>query len=154
MAPDLSHHLFGDLYLENPVQHVSQHSLKLLQELRPYLKEPETRLDQARGNYDSYFDQKTMFSHFGVIYVSSVREDRIMTSFAALKATEPYLFNHPRLSEDLCHPSGSLEAQIVHDLRNPTFTTHSLSGQEAADDTNPCLRILLESGFNKENSLI
>ncbi len=43
---------------------------------------------------------------------------------------------------------------MAHHLRNPTFTTHSLSGRETADDTNPCLRILLESGFNEKNSLI
>ena len=65
--------------------------------------------------------------------------DRIMTSFADLKATEPYLLNHPRRPEDTCRPSGSFEARIAHHFRNLTFTTHGLSGRETADDTNPCL---------------
>lgn len=43
---------------------------------------------------------------------------------------------------------------MTHHLRNPTLRTHSLSGCKIANDTNPCLRILLESGLNKENSLI
>lgn len=80
--------------------------------------------------------------------------DRITASFAVLKATEPFLFDHPRRPEDLRRPSGSFEARIAHHLRNPTFTTHNLSEHETAENTNSCLGILLDSGSNEKNSLV
>ncbi len=85
---------------------------------------------------------------------SSAIANSIEASFATLEATEPYLHTHQRRPEELLRLSGSCEAPIAHDLRNPTFATDDLTKRETVDETNPSLSILLESGFQKKTSLI
>lgn len=68
--------------------------------------------------------------------------------------TEPQLFKPPQNADELCHPSGDLRAKLAAHLHNPSFTVHDLRNHETADETNPCIWILLQSGITSENSLI
>lgn len=39
-------------------------------------------------------------------------------------------------------------------MHNLSFTTHDLQSSETFDETNPCIWILAQSGYNATNSLI
>ena len=77
-----------------------------------------------------------------------------LQQFEELKASEPSLFDPPRRPEDLCHPSGDLKSKLAIHLHNPSFTVHDLLNTETADETNPCIWLLLQSGINTENTLM
>ncbi|KZF25554.1 hypothetical protein L228DRAFT_266020 [Xylona heveae TC161] len=120
--------IFGDLVLENPEKHLRVEQMQYLLALQPFI------CDLERRSLKSSFDYLSEFSQF--------------------KHRECALWDPPRSIEELVPPSGDINAPIANRLHNPSFTTLNLRGGETADGTNPCIQLLLESGFTKNNSLI
>jgi hypothetical protein len=61
--------------------------------------------------------------------------------------------NPPRPISELVHPSGSLaDAPLLLHLRYSSMTTRNQHNGEIADETNWCMKLLLESGLSTSNS--
>lgn len=54
----------------------------------------------------------------------------------------------------LIKPSGSLNSPISHRLDQPSFTTNFQENGEIADPTNGCISIVMNTAFDKGNTLI
>ena len=50
--------------------------------------------------------------------------------------------------------SGSLQSPIAHHAHQPSFTTLRPRNGETADETNPCIAIIMGNAFEKDKSLI
>jgi hypothetical protein len=51
-------------------------------------------------------------------------------------------------------PLGELDSPIAHHLHNPSFNTNYLNGIETADETNACIYLVMQNGFEKGKILI
>jgi hypothetical protein len=74
--------------------------------------------------------------------------------FATFKKMEPNLWNPPRPEDELVPPSGHLDSPIAHHLYNPSFATMTPRGGETADETNPCIWLVMANGLEKGRTLI
>ena len=54
----------------------------------------------------------------------------------------------------LVRVSGSLQSPIAHHAHQPSFTTLRPFNGETADETNPCMAIMMGNAFEKDKSLI
>ena len=55
----------------------------------------------------------------------------------------------------LVKPSGTLQARLGHYLNQPSFSTiQNAYDGETADDSNPCIRMILENGYAENKALI
>jgi len=77
----------------------------------------------------------------------------IKKQFGIFAAKESASHTPPRPISELVLPSGdpNTAALLLH-LRYPSKTTKHLHNGEIADDTNCCMKLLLESGFNSSNA--
>jgi len=57
-------------------------------------------------------------------------------------------------SDLLVRVSGSLQSPIAHHAHQPSFTTLQPRNSETADETNPCIVMIMGNAFEKSNSLI
>jgi hypothetical protein len=56
--------------------------------------------------------------------------------------------------DSLVRASGSLQSPIAHHAHQPSFTTLRPRNGETADETNPCIAIIMGNAFEKDKSLI
>ncbi|KAJ4857116.1 hypothetical protein T069G_08013 [Trichoderma breve] len=136
-----SFHLFGDLWLEDPVLYLNENDLAKLEHVMPYLHQLETefkaRLAKASRDNDGNegfrdrFDlmvkaETTAWKHYG-----TVQE----TTF-------------------LIPPSGSLNSPVACHLHCPSFTVIDPYSQETADESNVCIKQLIDIGFSPDRCVL
>ncbi|KAK0757262.1 hypothetical protein N5P37_009980 [Trichoderma harzianum] len=136
-----SFHLFGDLWLEDPVLHLNENDLAKLEHVMPYLHQLETefkaRLAKASRDNDGNesfrdrFDlmvkaETTAWKHYGTV----------------------------REATFLIPPSGSLYSPVACHLHCPSFTVIDPYSQETADESNVCIKQLIDIGFSPDRCLL
>lgn len=77
------------------------------------------------------------------------------SEFVKFQKTESVLWDPPRREDELVLPSGDLDSPIAHHMHNPSFITLTPRGGETADETNPCVWLIMAAGaFVKGKTLI
>jgi hypothetical protein len=131
------YHLFGQLWLDDPLTHLSHQARDRLYRLQPYLR----ALSEA--------------PHSSNLAGSlNLRPFNVRQEFAEFQATESALWSPPRPSNELVRPSGSQDWPLAHHLHNPSFTTLQPYNEETEDDTNPRVWLIMANNFVPGKTLI
>jgi hypothetical protein len=77
-----------------------------------------------------------------------------LDQFATFVKEETALWNLARPVNELVPPSGLLQSPIAHHLHNPSFHTLTPHDGETADESNLCIWLVMQNGFQKGQTLI
>ncbi|KAI9653515.1 MAG: hypothetical protein M1821_007023 [Bathelium mastoideum] len=127
-----AYRLFGDLWLSDPSEYLTNSEKSRLRSLEPHFSALDKRLNST----------------------DPLKVLNLQQEFAHFQLTESALWNPPRPKDELVPPSGSLHWPLAHHLHNPSFTTLNALGGGTEDETNPCVWLIMANSFMSGETMI
>jgi hypothetical protein len=145
--------LFGNFWLDEPKDCLSENSLARLRELEPHFRELEARLALDQGKFPIYHGYS--LSHANLVQSNSKQAAfNVSQEFARFQEIESLLWSPLRRKDELVPPSGDFNWPIAHHLHNPSFVTQYPHNGETADPTTPCIALIMANTFLNGKTLI
>jgi hypothetical protein len=148
---DSSYHIGGNLYLPDPETcGLMGERLARARELQPLLEQLNARdLSRESRNLISLKSSNNLVQ-LGISKTILDMDDAFST-FADSEASMWAIHGDSVPNRDLLvKVSGSLQSPIAHHAHQPSFTTLQPRNAETADETNPCIAMLMGNAFEEK----
>ncbi|KAI9376773.1 hypothetical protein BJX61DRAFT_530602 [Aspergillus egyptiacus] len=130
-----TYRLFGNLWLENPEEHLDLEDLARLKRLEPLIRQLEhTPKSNCPASPGTQSEMDREFAEF---------TEREIAAWKHLGADRPREF--------LLHPSGDLKSALACHLHNPTFYVKDPYCRDMENMSSPTMQQLNQAGFSSRN---